>query len=131
MAGNFHFAPGKSFQQGSMHVHDLVPFHTTDFDISHVIHKLSFGKEYPGMHNPLDHVRVPRANHKNPEGSTGMHQYFLKVCTLGHALVASASAVPSENDTVCAHSEKCWACILDKCWAMCRCVSRGVALQLR
>jgi hypothetical protein len=24
VAGNFHFAPGKSFQHGSMHVHDLV-----------------------------------------------------------------------------------------------------------
>ena len=26
VAGNFHFAPGKSFQQGAVHVHDLVPF---------------------------------------------------------------------------------------------------------
>lgn len=24
VAGNFHFAPGKSFQQGNMHVHDLM-----------------------------------------------------------------------------------------------------------
>ncbi len=79
MAGNFHFAPGKSFQQGSMHVHDLVPFHTTEFDISHKIHKLSFGHVYPGMHNPLDHIDVPRINPRNPEGSTGMYQYFLKV----------------------------------------------------
>src|SRR5690606_22433669 len=26
VAGNFHFAPGKSFQQQHMHVHDLQPF---------------------------------------------------------------------------------------------------------
>lgn len=43
-----HIAPGKSFQQGSMHVHDLIPFQTTEFDTSHVIDKLSFGAEYPG-----------------------------------------------------------------------------------
>jgi Endoplasmic reticulum vesicle transporter len=44
VAGNFHFAPGKSFQQGNMHVHDLVPFPTKKFDMSHHINKLSFGK---------------------------------------------------------------------------------------
>lgn len=31
-----------------MHVHDLIPFQTTEFDTSHVIDKLSFGAEYPG-----------------------------------------------------------------------------------
>ncbi len=25
-AGNFHFAPGRSYQQGNMHIHDLSPF---------------------------------------------------------------------------------------------------------
>ena len=48
VAGNVHIAPGKSFQQGNMHVHDLIPFQTTEFDTSHVIDKLSFGAEYPG-----------------------------------------------------------------------------------
>ena len=26
VAGNFHFAPGRSYQQGNMHIHDLSPF---------------------------------------------------------------------------------------------------------
>ena len=26
VAGNFHFAPGKSFQQHNVHIHDLQPF---------------------------------------------------------------------------------------------------------
>ena len=52
VAGNVHIAPGKSFQQGNMHVHDLIPFQTTEFDTSHVIDKLSFGAEYPGAHAP-------------------------------------------------------------------------------
>lgn len=47
MAGNLHFAPGKSYQNGPYHVHDLSPFQATAFDFSHTIHGLSFGKKYP------------------------------------------------------------------------------------
>lgn len=79
VAGNFHFAPGKSFQQGAMHVHDLVPFQGLTFDLSHNIDKLSFGREYPGMKNPLDAVRVAKHNTRNPQGLAGTYQYFLKV----------------------------------------------------
>jgi hypothetical protein len=56
VAGNFHFAPGRSFQQGSMHVHDMAPFANQKLDFSHTVNKLSFGKPYPGMQNPLDAV---------------------------------------------------------------------------
>ena len=79
VAGNFHFAPGRSFQQGNMHVHDLVPFQTTEFDTSHTVHHLAFGQEFPGMTNPLDNAHVHRINPHNPTGTTGMYQYFLKV----------------------------------------------------
>ena len=51
----------------------------TEFDTSHIIDKLSFGVEYPGMKNPLDVTRVSRHNIRNPEGRTGAYQYFLKV----------------------------------------------------
>ena len=81
VAGNFHFAPGKSFQQGSMHVHDLVPFRGLEFDTSHIIDKLSFGMEYPGMTNPLDKTRVSKENTRNPAGRAGAYQYFLKAGT--------------------------------------------------
>lgn len=33
VAGNFHFAPGKSFQQAHMHVHDLMPFASQKFNV--------------------------------------------------------------------------------------------------
>ncbi|KAG1366496.1 endoplasmic reticulum-Golgi intermediate compartment protein 3 [Cocos nucifera] len=33
VAGNFHFAPGKSFQQSNMHVHDLLPFQKDSFNV--------------------------------------------------------------------------------------------------
>ena len=54
--GNFHFAPGKSFQHSQMHVHDVQSFagHLEEFDFSHTINQVSFGAFYDGVMNPLD-----------------------------------------------------------------------------
>mmetsp|Transcript_83 Transcript_83/g.185 ORF Transcript_83/g.185 Transcript_83/m.185 type:complete len:388 (-) Transcript_83:488-1651(-) len=79
VAGNFHFAPGKSFQQGHMHVHDLHPFGTDKFDLSHTVNKLSFGADIPGVRNPLDGAVVDQRSDAMAQGQTGMFQYFLKV----------------------------------------------------
>ncbi|XP_033640918.1 endoplasmic reticulum-Golgi intermediate compartment protein 3-like [Asterias rubens] len=73
VAGNFHFAPGKSFQQHHVHVHDLQPFSGDKFNMTHHINHMSFGMEYPGMENPLDNTVVT-----DRRGST-MYQYFVKV----------------------------------------------------
>jgi len=75
VAGNFHFAPGKSFQQHHMHVHDLQPLKNFKFNVSHSINRLSFGKEFPGVINPLDAVKKndPR------DSGQGMYQYIIKV----------------------------------------------------
>lgn len=75
VAGNFHFAPGRSYQQGSMHVHDIAPFGDVAIDFRHTIHKLSFGQTFPGMRNPLDGAQAGYT--KQP--ASGMFQYFLKV----------------------------------------------------
>ncbi|KAJ3096015.1 Endoplasmic reticulum-Golgi intermediate compartment protein 3 [Phlyctochytrium planicorne] len=73
VAGNFHFAPGKSFQQGSVHVHDLHSYQSNDkFDFSHHIHTLSFGKRID-FSNPLDNVA------KGVSNDAFMYQYFIKV----------------------------------------------------
>ena len=104
VAGNFHFAAGRSFQQGSVHIHDMSPFEGKVLDFAHTIKRLSFGPQYPGMRNPLDGakssvvVAEPKADKtKAPVGNdrvggsgaattngssgarTGMFQYFLKV----------------------------------------------------
>ena len=79
VAGNVHFAPGKSFQQGNMHVHDLVPFPDKNFDLSHTITKLTFGTGYPGQQNPLDGVFINQTTSSASQAATGMWQYFLKV----------------------------------------------------
>ncbi|XP_046547379.1 endoplasmic reticulum-Golgi intermediate compartment protein 3-like [Haliotis rubra] len=73
VAGNFHFAPGKSFQQHHVHVHDLQAFGGQKFNISHQINHLSFGIDYPGIINPLD------ATYEAANEEQMMFQYFVKV----------------------------------------------------
>ncbi|KXS17676.1 DUF1692-domain-containing protein [Gonapodya prolifera JEL478] len=84
VAGNVHFAPGKSFQQSNMHVHDVFGFvaETSRFDegdgkgspitFGHRVNKMAFGKATP-FRNPLDGVE------KEGTDVTTTYQYFIKV----------------------------------------------------
>ncbi|XP_071525804.1 endoplasmic reticulum-Golgi intermediate compartment protein 3 [Panulirus ornatus] len=54
VGGNFHLAPGKSFQHNHLHIHDVQQYRTADFDLSHRIRHLSFGVNIPGKTNPID-----------------------------------------------------------------------------
>jgi hypothetical protein len=64
--GNFHFAPGSSFEIEGMHAHDLNDYqkHGDSWKFSHKIHHLSFGEPVPGLSNPLDSL-VKDANTRN------------------------------------------------------------------
>lgn len=56
VGGNFHFAPGKSYQHRGSHIHDLEAFGDYRFNFTHHIHHLSFGELFPGVVNPLDNT---------------------------------------------------------------------------
>ncbi|KAK3808724.1 MAG: ERGIC and golgi 3 [Benniella sp.] len=73
VAGNFHIAPGRSFQRSSMHVHDIQQYLEHGLDFSHHIKHLSFGEKVPKVVNPLDDQTV-----NNAEGLF-MFQYYIKV----------------------------------------------------
>ncbi|CAG9462263.1 unnamed protein product [Pedinophyceae sp. YPF-701] len=81
VAGNIHIAPGRSYQAGPLHVHDLSPFgNDPTFDLSHTFHKLSFGADYPGKPpDPLDGLTKDSRKKGSMPEELGMHQYFLKV----------------------------------------------------
>ncbi|EYU34273.1 hypothetical protein MIMGU_mgv1a014288mg [Erythranthe guttata] len=93
VAGNFHFAPGKSFQQSNVHVHDLLAFQKDSFNISHTINRLAFGDYFPGVVNPLDGVEWIQ------QTPNAMYQYFLKVVPTvftdvnGHAIQSNQFSV--------------------------------------
>ena len=93
VAGNFHFAPGRSFQQASMHLHDLMPFGNAKFNVSHTIHKLAFGKDFPGAVHPLDGTIRTHTQEGN-----GIYQYFLKVVpTLYEVRPSGCTRTPTER----------------------------------
>eukprot|EP00993_Chasmostoma_nieuportense_P001084 NODE_1996_length_1312_cov_30.202532_g1899_i0.p1 GENE.NODE_1996_length_1312_cov_30.202532_g1899_i0~~NODE_1996_length_1312_cov_30.202532_g1899_i0.p1 ORF type:complete len:391 (+),score=125.30 NODE_1996_length_1312_cov_30.202532_g1899_i0:82-1254(+) len=72
--GNFHFAPGKAFQQAGSHLHDFLETEVEAFNTCHTIHTLRFGEVYPGHANPLDgYAKTAAAD------CAGLHQYFIKV----------------------------------------------------
>ena len=50
VGGSFHIAPGKSFSINSVHIHDVQPFSSTDFNTTHRIRHLSFGRQVSNGH---------------------------------------------------------------------------------
>lgn len=54
VSGSFHIAPGKSFSVSHVHVHDVQPFSSGEFNTTHTIRHLSFGTSIDSRtHNPL------------------------------------------------------------------------------
>lgn len=73
VAGNFHIAPGRSYSQQHVHVHDMQGFSGQKFNLSHHVGHLSFGMDYPGQVNPLD------GSEQFAEKDSVMYQYFVKI----------------------------------------------------
>ncbi|KAK0085436.1 hypothetical protein PV325_005211 [Microctonus aethiopoides] len=54
VGGSFHISPGHSFSINHIHVHDVQPYASTQFNMTHRIRHLSFGVNVPGISNPID-----------------------------------------------------------------------------
>ncbi|PUZ36671.1 hypothetical protein GQ55_9G056800 [Panicum hallii var. hallii] len=81
VAGNFHIS-----------VHDLNIFvaekifeGSSNVNVSHVIHDLSFGPKYPGIHNPLDETSRILHGTILPTNQFSVTEYFLPVCPTDRA----------------------------------------------
>jgi len=73
VGGNFHISPGRSYQAGHIHVHDMQPFSAREFNLTHTIRHLSFGHNVPGKTNPLDGLQSVAE-----KGGT-MYKFFCKI----------------------------------------------------
>ncbi|CAK9814971.1 Endoplasmic reticulum-Golgi intermediate compartment protein 3 [Anthophora plagiata] len=58
VGGSFHIAPGDSFSVNHVHVHDVQPYTSSQFNMTHKIRHLSFGLNIPGKTNPMDDTTV-------------------------------------------------------------------------
>jgi hypothetical protein len=73
VAGNFHIAPGQSFQQHHVHVHSLKNLRLNLLNTTHFVNDLSFGEYFPNQVNPLsDTKQIANA------GATLFH-YYVKI----------------------------------------------------
>lgn len=91
VVGNFHLAPGRSFSNGNMHVHDLKNYWDSEVshDFTHIIHHLRFGPHLPdSVTRSLEKTFLPWSNHgMNPLDNTRQDTdeasfnfvYFIKI----------------------------------------------------
>ncbi|KAL3424844.1 COPII-coated vesicle membrane protein [Phlyctema vagabunda] len=98
VVGNFHIAPGRSFSNGNMHVHDLNNYFDTPVKgghlFSHHIHHLRFGPQIPDeVSKKLGTKSLPWTNHHmNPLDNTEQttedpaynFMYFVKVVSTSY-----------------------------------------------
>lgn len=68
VVGNFHLAPGRSFSNGNMHVHDLKNYIDAPpgakHDFTHTIHSLRFGPQLPeSINERIANTDLTWANH--------------------------------------------------------------------
>lgn len=88
--GNFHIAPGYGFSEQHGSLHDFGAFQRGNFDTSHSIHHLSFGKELKDKSINTKYISYPLdgTEHSSSFDGTSIFQYYAKIvptqyCTLG------------------------------------------------
>lgn len=78
--GNLHLAPGRELENfGKKKEFTIVDFFVRTFEqfnVSHTVHKIRFGSEYPGHVHQLD------GETRTIEDSYGMYQYYFQVRTI-------------------------------------------------
>ncbi|EEB09390.1 COPII-coated vesicle component Erv46 [Schizosaccharomyces japonicus yFS275] len=94
VAGNFHFAPGRSFQTQQGHLHDLRGYEEEQeaHDMTHMIHQLSFG---PPIKPSAEHTDPLDGHFKNTDDALHNYAYFIKC--VAHKFVPLDPADPTIN----------------------------------
>merc|ERR1711953_497307 len=104
VGGSFHIAPGKSFIINHVHVHDVNPFASTDFNLTHHIRHVSFGQQLRDEKgnnqalNPLDDTLAVA------EKGAMMFQYYVKIVPTTYTQ-PDGSFFPSNQFSVTRHSK--------------------------
>lgn len=112
--GNFHVAPGRSYSNGNMHVHDLANYWDTPtsergHSFAHTIHHLRFGPQLPeGLIKKFGAKDMPWTNHHlNPLDGTEQHtresafnyMYFVKVVSTSYLPLGWNNRLLNQHET--------------------------------
>ena len=76
VAGNFHIAPGQSYQEHHIHVHSLKSLRLNSLNTSHFIDELTFGANFPNQINPLSQTKHLAQSH---DGGSILYHYYVKI----------------------------------------------------
>ncbi|XP_017615227.1 uncharacterized protein LOC108460295 isoform X3 [Gossypium arboreum] len=89
VAGNFHI----SVHALNIYVAQMIFGGATHVNVSHMIHDLSFGPKYPGLHNPLDDtVRILH-------DTSGTFKYYIKIVPTEYRYI-SKEVLPTNQFSV-------------------------------
>ena len=72
--GNLHLAPGRRAASDGVTILDVLMQSFQEWNVSHTIHKIRFGSEYPGAAYQLD------GEERTIQDTYGMYQYYFQVC---------------------------------------------------
>lgn len=89
VAGNFHI----SVHGLNIFVAQMIFEGASHVNVSHVIHDLSFGPKYPGLHNPLDDT------HRILPGASGTFKYYIKIVPTEYKYI-SKEVLPTNQFSV-------------------------------
>lgn len=92
VVGNFHIAPGRSFSNGNMHVHDLDNYFATPVagghTFTHEIHQLRFGPELPeeltSKWTGHNHINPLDGTMQSTDEPAYNYMYFVKVVSTSY-----------------------------------------------
>lgn len=105
VVGNFHIAPGRSFSNGNMHVHDLNNYFDTPIPgghtFTHKIHQLRFGPQVPETVNQNIGSQAWTNHHLNPLDDTDQatdeaaynYMYFVKVVSTSYLPIGAKKSI--------------------------------------
>ena len=101
VVGQFHFAPGRSFQsQQGMHVHDTSQYIRGKHDFSHTIHSLRFGENVASgelQNNPLS------GTVKNTNNKYVNFVYFIKCVSTTYTYLSGQPSLSTNQYSVTSH----------------------------
>lgn len=112
VVGNFHLAPGRSFSNGNMHVHDLKNYWDAPLGVAHsfthTIHHLRFGPQLPDdVYKKMGSRDLPWTNHHlNPLDGTHQetndpnfnYMYFVKIVPTSYLPLGWEKKVAARQD---------------------------------
>ncbi|CAF4624181.1 unnamed protein product, partial [Rotaria sp. Silwood2] len=93
VAGNFHIAPGQSFEQHHIHVHSLRNMRLNMLNTTHYIDELTFGQRFPNQINPLSNTKQIVSLHDN---GAVLYHYYVKIVPSAYVFLNQTQLITNQ-----------------------------------